>query len=775
MFVVNEDNSIYVTRGDAGTISVSAKVDGENNYVFRAGDVVRFKVTQKKACENVVLQKDFPITVDTEIVDIYLSEKDTKIGDVISKPVDYWYEVELNPFTNPQTIIGYDDDGAKIFKLHPEGRDLVDEPTTEEDVPVVDTDLSLTSSKPVENKVIARAVINLNSNIATLESKLAEEKKTRETQQANAQKQIEDNTNSINSIADSQFPEGYVEQTVATEVSNYVAENSGGFATDEELNEVKETLNKFADIEGYSFVSGRINANDNTVDLTPITDTTRNYCIINCEVGDKFYLEGSISGNVRLYAFIDSSNNIIERSGVGISYSGFIIAPQNTNKLIVNTDVDNGFIIKGSPLKEVVSNIEKDVNNSIIKSSKLNTLSKNVIMDNLNFSLGSVNSSTGEILTSATRIISDFVYVGSLESITISVEDGFSYSVYVYDENKNFISTHIGGETTEQTFVINNRPVTRYKYIVIMCRKVTEQPITDITEYTNAITVKATSVSSWYNTNDKLNNKLIESCSHLGYSITSNMAYNSIPSFFGAYLRGFDTNICNIRFTSDNVPIMVHDPSFVDDVTGATIRVNQHTYEDLVSNYTYNGQKLAKFEDCVYISKMLGMKLMIASSDVWDDTKWNILFSIISKYRMDNHLKWVIDSSLVNRLLAYNEKIELVFYMTDVGLGAITNLVNELNVYTADNPNRKFSIFLGIINNNVSEVESACIYINEHANRNISLGVANINKEEQYLTLAKYIDYFNSDVAPSGLYRHSVEKEIITKYPSIKETNYINI
>jgi hypothetical protein len=196
MFVVNEDNSIYVTRGDAGTISVSAKVDGAN-YVFRAGDVVRFKVTQKKACENVVLQKDFPITVDTEIVDIYLSEKDTKIGDVISKPVDYWYEVELNPFTNPQTIIGYDDDGAKIFKLHPEGRDLVDEPTTEEDVPVVDTDLSLTSSKPVENKVIARAVTNLNSNIATLEGKIAEEKKTRETQGATLQATINRNTSEI--------------------------------------------------------------------------------------------------------------------------------------------------------------------------------------------------------------------------------------------------------------------------------------------------------------------------------------------------------------------------------------------------------------------------------------------------------------------------------------------------------------------------------------------------------------------------------------------------
>lgn len=182
MFVVNtEDNSIYVTRGDAGTLSVVAKLDGsESNYVFQPGDVVRLKVVQKKNYDNVALQKDVAITEETERVDFFLTGQDTKIGDVISKPVDYWYEVELNPFTNPQTIIGYDDeDGAKIFKLFPEGRDLVDE-ITEEDIPVVDAELSLASEKPVQNQVIARAVTNLNTNIETLKCKLAEERSKRE-------------------------------------------------------------------------------------------------------------------------------------------------------------------------------------------------------------------------------------------------------------------------------------------------------------------------------------------------------------------------------------------------------------------------------------------------------------------------------------------------------------------------------------------------------------------------------------------------------------------
>jgi hypothetical protein len=38
--------------------------------------------------------------------------------------VDYWYEVELNPDEDCQTIVGYDEDGAKVLRLFPEGADV---------------------------------------------------------------------------------------------------------------------------------------------------------------------------------------------------------------------------------------------------------------------------------------------------------------------------------------------------------------------------------------------------------------------------------------------------------------------------------------------------------------------------------------------------------------------------------------------------------------------------------------------------------------------------
>lgn len=120
MFVINEDLSIYLTRGDSAVFSVGATIGG-TEYTFKEGDVVRFKVFGKKNCDDVVLKKDVVVGEATNLVQIALDSDETKIGDVISKPTDYWYEVELNPDTYAQTIIGYDEDGAKIFKLYPEG------------------------------------------------------------------------------------------------------------------------------------------------------------------------------------------------------------------------------------------------------------------------------------------------------------------------------------------------------------------------------------------------------------------------------------------------------------------------------------------------------------------------------------------------------------------------------------------------------------------------------------------------------------------------------
>ena len=175
MYKINEDLSIYVTRGDTVLFDVKANDSDGTPHTFMPGDLVRIKVYKKKKAEEVVLQKDFHIAAPTQKVQIYLSKEDTKIGEVISKPVTYWYSIALiNADNEEQTIIGYDDEmGAKTFVLLPEGGDKVDEDTEQEAIPPenVDNDIDINSLLPVSNQAVARAILRLEAGIEALADK----------------------------------------------------------------------------------------------------------------------------------------------------------------------------------------------------------------------------------------------------------------------------------------------------------------------------------------------------------------------------------------------------------------------------------------------------------------------------------------------------------------------------------------------------------------------------------------------------------------------------
>lgn len=165
MFIIDKTTKIiHCTRGDHGAFNFNSPISDENGYLkyldtdsnvywydttektlydsnyqesnvelkslslalyeFNNGDILRFKIMKANKCDNVVLAKDFEIAEPTKTIRIELTKDNTKIEGIISKVVDYWYEVELNPDTTPKTILGFDKAGAKIFKLYPEGDDV---------------------------------------------------------------------------------------------------------------------------------------------------------------------------------------------------------------------------------------------------------------------------------------------------------------------------------------------------------------------------------------------------------------------------------------------------------------------------------------------------------------------------------------------------------------------------------------------------------------------------------------------------------------------------
>lgn len=116
---------IQINRGDSTTFKVSAKDKDGNIYTFQPGEIVKFSVTEKRNENNVVLQKIVNIDAEEEFVLISLESEDTKIGEIINKPITYWYEISVQTQGGvTQTIIGYDDEGPKEFILNPEASDV---------------------------------------------------------------------------------------------------------------------------------------------------------------------------------------------------------------------------------------------------------------------------------------------------------------------------------------------------------------------------------------------------------------------------------------------------------------------------------------------------------------------------------------------------------------------------------------------------------------------------------------------------------------------------
>lgn len=111
--------TININRGDVLNLSLSLTNEDGTPHTFNDGDKVVFSVYRKgKMNEGAVLLKEVIVSGQQESIEINCTKEETKIGELINKPVEYWYEIELN---GEYTVIGYDEDGAKLFMLYPEG------------------------------------------------------------------------------------------------------------------------------------------------------------------------------------------------------------------------------------------------------------------------------------------------------------------------------------------------------------------------------------------------------------------------------------------------------------------------------------------------------------------------------------------------------------------------------------------------------------------------------------------------------------------------------
>ena len=106
------DKTLHHNRGAKGTIRLNKK-----NGNFNVGDTLKFSILEKGNYNNVIFQKNFKVLEEKSSFCLNFTSEEMRIGEVISKEEEYWYELKLNDET---PLIAFDREKAKKFILYPE-------------------------------------------------------------------------------------------------------------------------------------------------------------------------------------------------------------------------------------------------------------------------------------------------------------------------------------------------------------------------------------------------------------------------------------------------------------------------------------------------------------------------------------------------------------------------------------------------------------------------------------------------------------------------------
>lgn len=164
-----------------------------------------------------------------------------------------------------------------------------------------------------------------------------------------------------------------------------------------------------------------------------------------------------------------------------------------------------------------------------------------------------------------------------------------------------------------------------------------------------------------------MTNVNMRSVAHQGYSTTAQPLGNCrLSSYIGAKIHGFDYGECDVKWSSDNVPVCCHDATFYDATSGTTITINEHTWAEL-QTYDYYGETIASLEQVIAKCKELGLGLYVDHLQTWDSTKWSILFGLVKKYQMQDNIYWLqgVNRGVTTGILNFYKKSKICLVAGD--------------------------------------------------------------------------------------------------------------
>lgn len=243
----------------------------------------------------------------------------------------------------------------------------------------------------------------------------------------------------------------------------------------------------------------------------------------------------------------------------------------------------------------------------------------------------------------------------------------------------------------------------------------------------------------------------VKATAHRGYSAEA--PENTLPAFILAKKKGFDIVETDVAFTSDGIPVLLHDTT-VDRTSNGTGNISALTFEQVRAmdfgswkSSEYAGTQIPTFEEFISLCRKISLypHIEIKNNGTYTEAQIQGLVDVVRDYEMTNNVTWLsFNATYLQYVHAYEPTASLLVNV---------NSITANTIQTAINLKENNKVYIGSFSYTDSEIELC-------KGAKIPLVVGVIDNEATILNIPPYITGVTSNKLHAGevLY-NSIMKE----------------
>lgn len=448
---------------------------------------------------------------------------------------------------------------------------------------------------------------------------------------------------------------------------------------------------------------------------------------------------GFVISNNNYYALYDNKFNLIRTATATERQSNKITTTENT-AYIRNSTLSNRFsattmiVLKtlyDDGITEFIPFTIKFVNDNNADYIKTNTEDIKKLKDNMSIIkpviITTVTGKIYKVTNGALEIVEGSSYsTYKTTIIEVNGNDEIYYTGRVYNYQRQYSLIALDDNNTPISYALNNTSDTLiYDYKFIIPANATKLVIQSYIKQPEIQKLELTSINDCIEiTNGVLQyDNVIRSIQRIGGY--GNTPHHSVIGYKNAYKVGFRILLCDLRFTSDNVPVLFHDTylnqnySDVYDSNGQLVSTDppiyiaDSTYEEL-SAYDYGLYKGIQYKnyplmtlyDMLKLCKELGVELYIEVKSMTEEQA-AIACNAVKAYGMSNKTTWAGSLTQMQYVISNIDTArvgtmpEIISDTVIANIASLKTGKNKVFVFAWDTTVLTSEIVTKLINNNI--------------------------------------------------------------------------